>query len=155
MNKLLQRRSDFVTKVKIVLASAGVPPGAYAKTLASVIGVAIAQAYRKLSGASPFTLPQLEAFEVDYGVQLIEVRLDDLATVKSFRPWTAASFVIAGNKLPCRALIEGAQKLANPRYVAFLVRGEWQICLAKEHVGNGPVFDVEEVALVTGDSEQS
>jgi hypothetical protein len=155
MDAMMKRRADCVTKVKMVLAGAGVPPRAHAKTLAAVIGVAIAQAYRKLSGASPFTLPQLEAFELAYGVQLVEVRLDDLATVKSFRKWTDASFVVAGHKLPCRALIESAQKSASPRYVAYLVRGEWQICLAEEHLGNGPVFDVEELALVTGESEQS
>jgi len=154
MDPMMKRRADCVTKVKMVLAGAGVPPRAYAKTLSGVIGVAIAQAYRKLSGVSPFTLPQLEAIELAYGVQLIEVRLDDLATTKSFRPWTDASFMVAGHRLPCRALIESAQKLATPRYIAFLVRGEWQICLAEEHVGNGPVFDVEELALLTGEPEQ-
>jgi hypothetical protein len=155
MNKLTQRRADLVTKVKMVLARAGVPPGAYAKTLAGVIGVAIAQAYRKLSGASPFTLPQLEAFEQAYGVQVIEVMLDDLTEVKSFRPWTDATFLIAGHKLPCRALVESAQKLANPLYLAFLIKGEWQICLAEEHVVDGPVFDVDELTLVTGEFMQS
>ena len=155
MDTMAKRRVDFVTKVKMVLAAAGVPQGAYAKTLAGVIGVAIAQAYRKLSGASPFTLPQLEAFEMAYGVQLIEVRLDDLGAAKSLRPWTEASFVVAGHKLPCRALIGSAQKSASPRYLAFLVRGEWQICLAKDHAGKGPVFDVEELTLITDESEQT
>jgi hypothetical protein len=154
MNNLTQRRADFVTKVKMVLASAGVPPGAYAKTLAGVIGVAIAQAYRKLSGASPFTLPQLEAFELAYDVQLFEVRLDVIPEGKTIRYWTEGSLIVAGRKLPCRALVGGAQKLANPKYVAFLIRGEWQICLADEHAGDGPVFDVDELALVTGESVQ-
>lgn len=154
MNKLRQRRADCVTKVKMVLARAGVPPGAYAKTLAGVIGVAIAQAYRKLSGASPFTLPQLEAFELAYGVQMIEIRLDDLTEVKSFRPLTDATFIVAGHKLPCLALIGSAQKLDNPIYIAFLVRGEWQIRLAEEHVANGPVFDVDELMLMTDESAQ-
>lgn len=154
MDKLTQRRADFVTKVKMVLARAGVPQGAYAKTLAGVIGVAIAQAYRKLSGASPFTVPQLEAFELAYGVQVIEVRLDDLTEVKSFRPWTDATFMVGGHKLPCRALIGSAQKQAKPLYVAFLVRGGWQICLAEEHVADGPVFDVDELALLTDEPTQ-
>lgn len=155
MNKLNQRRADLVTKVKMVLAGAGVPPGAYAKTLASVIGVAIAQAYRKLSGVSPFTLPQLEAFELAYGVQLVEVRFDDLGEVKNFRPWTEATLTIAGHELPCRAQIASAQKLERPRYVAFLVRGEWRICIPEEHVSDGPVFDVDDITLVTGESEQT
>lgn len=153
MDTITTRREDLVTKVKLVLAGAGVPQRMYAKTLAGVIGVAIAQAYRKLSGASPFTLPQLEAFELVYGVQLLEVRLDDVATVRSIRPWTEASLIVAGHRLPCRARVGGAQKLETPRYIAFLVRGEWQICLAKEHVRDGPVFDVDELALVTGESE--
>lgn len=151
MNKLTQRRADFVTKVKSVLASAGVPPGAYARTLAGVIGVAIAQAYRKLSGASPFTLPQLEAFELAYGVELIKVLLDDEQEANALRPWTEASLVINGHTLPCHALIGSAQKLARPRYVAFLFRGEWRICLTEEHDGDGPVFDVDELVLVTGE----
>ena len=155
METLTKRRVDCVTKVKMVLAAAGVPPGAYAKTLAGVTGVAIAQAYRKLSCASPFTLPQIEAFEQAYGVQLVEVRFDDLDCVKYSRPWTEAVFAIAGHKLPCRALIDSAQKLASPRYVAYLVRGEWHICLGEEYARNGPVFDVEELRLITGGAEQS
>jgi hypothetical protein len=155
MDKLMQRRADCVTKVKMVLACAGVPQRAYAKTLAPVIGVAIAQAYKKLSGASPFTMPQLEAIELAYGVQLIEVRLDDLDTARNFRAWTDASLVIAGHTLPCRALVGGTQKLASPRYVAFLIRGAWQICLAEDHVPDGPVFDVDALTLVMGDSLQT
>jgi hypothetical protein len=58
MDSIEQRRVDLITKVKSALADAGVPPAGYAKALSSVIGVAITQAYRKLSGASAFTFPQ-------------------------------------------------------------------------------------------------
>jgi len=66
MDKLEQRRIDLIAAVRTVLANAGIKPPACAKELSNVLGIAIAQAYRKLNGSSVFTLPQIEAIEQAY-----------------------------------------------------------------------------------------
>jgi hypothetical protein len=148
MNNLEQRRADLVAKVKLVLANAGVQAPAYAKTLSSVLDVGIAQAYRKLSGASPFTLPQIEAIELAYGVELLSVQFDASgASSKGIRTWTKATFVIAGRELACQAILGAARKGADRRYAAFLRRGAWFICLPEDHNEPEPLFDVEALAM--------
>jgi hypothetical protein len=73
MDSLEQRRVDLIVTVRRTLIDAGVPAHGCAKALSTVLGVAIAQAYRKLNGTSVFTFPQIEAIEQEYGVQLLTV----------------------------------------------------------------------------------
>ncbi|UTY55886.1 helix-turn-helix domain-containing protein [Massilia sp. erpn] len=144
-----QRRHDLITKVKLVLATVGVQPQAYAKALSSVIGVAIAQAYRKLNGASAFTLPQIEAIEIAYGVELLRVQLDAVHPgVKGMQSWTKALFVLGSHRLPCQIRIGAARKVSRQRFAAFLRRGEWHVCLRSEYAGTEPLFAIDAMTMV-------
>lgn len=149
MASIKQRRADLIARVKWVLANAGVPPISYAKALSSVIGVAIAQAYKKLSGASVFTLPQIEAIEFAYGVELLAVPQDPKQTpVRGSRNLTNATFVVAGHSLPCQIILGAARSTAGRRFAAFLHRGEWFVCLTIEYSGNAPLFEVEVLNMI-------
>lgn len=146
MESLDQRSFDLIARVRLVLETAGVPPSGCAKALSSVLGVAIGQAYRKLRGDNPFTLPQIEAIEKAYGVQLLAVPACTSAA-KTVRAWTDALFEIGGRELPCRIVLGSARKASNNRYAAFLQRGQWYVMLSDEYDGTDPLFDIDVMQL--------
>ncbi|WP_436108463.1 helix-turn-helix domain-containing protein [Massilia sp. LjRoot122] len=150
MDSLEKRRRDLVLQVKRVLAAAGVPASGYAKTLSTVLGVASAQAYRKLSGASVFTLPQIEAIETHFGVELLTVvPSSDGAFVKGISAWTDATLRVAGHALACKVQLGNARKGSTHRFAAYLLRGEWHVCLADDCSDIYPLFDVTSMDMVT------
>jgi hypothetical protein len=150
MDSVEQRRRDLIAKVRVVLGNAGVAPQASAKALSSVLDIAIAQAYRKLSGASVFTLPQIEAIEQAYGVQLLTVPQElQMHPVKQVASWSNATFVVEGRKIPCQMALGGARKAIGHRFVAFILKGQWYIYLADEYAGKEPLFDVEAMRMTT------
>jgi hypothetical protein len=151
MDSVEQRRVDLIAKVRSTIMEAGVPAPGCAKALSSVLGIAIAQAYRKFSGASVFTLPQIEAIEQEYGVQLLVVPQDHRTLpAKSARGWTEATFVVEGRGIPCQVALGGARKAIGHRFVAFIIKGQWYIYLADEYSGKEPLFDVDAMHMVTG-----
>ena len=132
------------------MMEAGVPAQGCAKALSAVLGIAIAQGYRKLSGASVFTLPQIEAIENEYGVQLFVVPQElNVHTAKISRSWTDATFVVEGRRIPCQVSLGGARKSANHRFVGFILKGQWFIYLAEEYSGREPLFDVDAMRMAT------
>lgn len=150
MDSLEKRRRDLVVQVKRVLAAAGVPASGYAKTLSLVLGVASAQAYRKLSGASVFTLPQIEALETHFGVELLTVvPSSDKTFVKGISDWTDATFRVAGHALACKVQLGNARRGSAHRFAAYLLRGEWFVCLPVECDDTYPLFDVTAMDMVT------
>lgn len=150
MDSVEQRRVELIAKVRTTLLEAGVPASGCAKALSSILGIAIAQAYRKFSGASVFTLPQIEAIELKYGVQLLTVPHEPRTlSIKSHRSWTDATFVVEGRQMPCEVTLGGARKAGGHRFVALILKGQWYIYLADEYSGNEPLFDVEAVHMVT------
>lgn len=150
MDTFEQRRMDLIARVKRVLVNAGVPETGWAKALSLAIGVAVAQAYRKLSGASVFTLPQIEAIELAYGVELLTVPLDSgPAPIKTVRNWANAMFLVAGHELPCQVVLGSARKAVGHRFAAFLLRGKWFVCLPEEYSGTDPLFDVDLMRMPT------
>jgi len=150
MDSLEKRRQDLVVQVKRVLAAAGVPTSGYAKTLSTVLGVASAQAYRKLSGASVFTLPQIEAIELHFGVELLTVvPCSATAFVKGIADWTDATFAVSGHMLPCKVQLGNARKEGTHRFAAFLLRGAWHVCLPEECDDTYPLFDVTAMDMIT------
>jgi hypothetical protein len=148
MDSVEQRRVDLIAKVRTTIMEAGVPTHGCAKALSTVLGIAIAQAYRKLSGASVFTFPQVEAIEHEYEVQLLIVPQDPLAG-KSSRSLTNATFVVEGRNIPCQVSLGGARKATGQRFVALILKGQWYIYLAEEYSGKEPLFDVEAMHMAT------
>lgn len=150
MDSVEQRRVDLIAKVRATLMDAGVPASGCAKALANVLDIAIAQAYRKFSGASVFTLPQIEAIEEKYGVQLLTVTQDSgTRPVKGSRFWSDATFVVEGRKIPCRVAVGAAGRAEGHRFVAFILKGQWYVYLAEEYSGKEPVFDVDAIQMAT------
>jgi hypothetical protein len=147
MDKLEQRRVDLIAAVRSVLANAGIKPPACAKELSNVLGIAIAQAYRKLNGSSVFTLPQIEAIEQTYGVELLTVQVAPDQLPAEVRNWTGATLLVGHHKLPCEISVGSSRRASSARYAAFLLRGEWFVCLPNEHSGNEPLFDVDEMHM--------
>lgn len=150
MDSVEQRRVELIAKVRATIMDAGVPASGCAKALSTVLGVAIAQAYRKFSGASVFTLPQIEAIEQEYGVQLLTVPQEPrMHSVASHRSWTDATFVVEGRQIPCQVTLGGARKAVSHRFVAFILKGHWYIYLAEEYSGKEPLFDVDSMRMAT------
>lgn len=150
MDSVEQRRVDLIAKVRATIMEAGVPASGCARELSTVLGIAIAQAYRKFSGASVFTLPQIEAIEQKYGVQLLTVPQEPRThPLKSPRSWTDATFVVEGRQMPCQVALGGAKKALGHRFVAFILKGQWYIYLANEYSGKEPVFDVDAMRMAT------
>lgn len=148
MDSVEQRRVDLIAKVRTTLIEAGVPASKCAKALSTVLGIAIAQAYRKLNGASVFTFPQVEAIEREYGVQLLLVPQEpSTQPVRPSRSWINATFVVEGRTIPCHASLGGGRKSPDQRFVAFILKGQWYIYLADEYSGREPLFDVEEMHM--------
>ena len=147
MDKLEQRRIDLIAAVRTVLANAGIKPPACAKELSNVLGIAIAQAYRKLNGSSVFTLPQIEAIEQRYGVELLAVQVAPDQLPAEVRNWTGATLLIGQHKLPCDIAVGSSRRTLSARYAAYLSRGEWFVCMPHEHSTNEPLFDVDEMRM--------
>lgn len=148
MDSVEQRRVDLIAKVRATIMEAGVPAHGCAKALSTVLDIAIAQAYRKLSGASVFTLPQVEAIEQEYGVQLLIVPHDSRAQpFKNPGSWTDATFVVEGRQIPCHVSLGGARKAVGQRFVAFILKGQWYVYLAEEYLGKEPLFDVDAMRM--------
>lgn len=155
MDSLEKRRRDLVLQVRRVLAAAGIPTSGYAKTLSTVLGVASAQAYRKLSGASVFTFPQIEAIETHFGVELLTVvPSSDSAFVKGISDWTDATLDIAGQALACKVQLGHARKGSTHRFAAYLLRGEWHVCVSGDCDDTFPLFDVTAINMVTTVSDK-
>lgn len=151
MDKLEQRRIDLIAAVRTVLANAGIKPAACAKELSNVLGIAMAQAYRKLNGSSVFTLPQIEAIEQTYGFELLKVQVAPDQLPAEVRNWTDATLLIGQHKLPCEISVGSSRRASSARYAAFLLRGEWFVCLLSEHSGAEPLFDVDEMHMTVRD----
>jgi hypothetical protein len=150
MDTVEQRRSDLIARVRATLMEAGIPSSGCAKALSSVLGIAIAQAYRKFSGASVFTLPQIEAIEEKFGVQLLTVTQEPgTQLVKGSRFWSDATFVVEGRTIPCRVAVGDAGKAPGHRFVAFILKGQWYVYLAEEYSGKEPVFNVAAIQIAT------
>lgn len=150
MDSVEQRRVDLIAKVRATLIDAGVPASGCAKALSTVLDVAIAQAYRKLSGVSVFTFPQIEAIEQEYGVQLLTVvQGPNTQPGKTSRSRINATLVVEGRNIPCEVTLGGARKAVGRRFVAFLLKGQWYIYLADEYSGKEPLFDVEAMQMNT------
>jgi hypothetical protein len=150
MDSLERRRVELIAKVRTTLIDAGVPAHGCAKALSTVLGVAIAQAYRKLNGVSVFTFPQIEALEQEYGVQLLTVVQEPNAQPgRTSRSWIDATFVVEGRNIPCEITLGGARKAVGQRFVAFLLKGQWYVYLGDEYSGKEPLFDVEAMHMVT------
>jgi BetR domain len=150
MDSLEQRRVDLIAKVRTTLIDAGVPAHGCAKALSTVLDVAIAQAYRKLSGVSVFTFPQIEAIEQEYGVQLLTVVQEpNTQQGKTSRSRINATLVVEGRNIPCEVTLGGARKAAGQRFVALLLKGQWYVYLADEYSGKEPLFDVATMHMVT------
>jgi len=147
MDKLEQRRIDLIAAVRTVLANAGTKPHACAKELSNVLGIAIAQAYRKLNGSSVFTLPQIEAIELAYGVELLTVQVAPEQLPAELRNWTSATLLVGHYTLPCEIAVGSSRRASSARYAAFLLRGEWFVCLPQVHSGSEPLFDVDEMRM--------
>ena len=147
MDKLEKRRVDLIAAVRLVLANAGVKPPGLAKELSNVLGIAIAQAYRKLNGSSVFTFPQIEAIEQAYGVQLFTVQVSTGLLPAEVGNWTGATLLAGPHKLPCEIAIGSSKRVSSARYAAFLSRGDWFVCLPYDHAGDEPLFDVNEIRI--------
>lgn len=147
MDKLEQRRIDLIAAVRTVLANAGIKPPALAKELSTVLGIAIAQAYRKLNGSSVFTLPQIESIEQTYGVELLAVQVVPDQLLAEVRNCTAATLLIGQYKLPCEIAVGPCRRTLSTRYAAYLSRGKWFVCIPDEHATNEPLFDVDEMRM--------
>lgn len=152
MESLEQRREDLIARVKRTLSSAAVTPAGYAKTLAKVLGISLPQAYRKLNGASVFTMPQIEAIESAYGIELLAVPSgEDKSALKGVRTFIEATFVVADYALPCQIILGTARKAPGHRYSAFLKRGQWYVCVPGDYAGSEPLFDVIALHLSPGE----
>jgi len=150
MDSVEQRREELIAKVRATLIDAGIPTSGCAKALSTVLDIAIAQAYRKFSGASVFTFPQIEAIEEKYGVQLLTVTQDPgTQSVKGSRFWSDATFVVDGRQIPCRVALGAAGRVQGHRFVAFILKGRWYVYLAEEYSGKEPVFDVDAIQIAT------
>jgi hypothetical protein len=144
-----ERRIELAAQVKRVLAGADIPRAAYAKTLCDVLGIAIAQSYRKLNGASDYTLPQIAALEQHFGVELIRVVVERelLTPRKGTKNWTDAVLILDDQSVLCRIVVGSAwQEPPRRPFAAYLERGQWQVCLPSKCPGGAPLFEVEQFA---------
>jgi hypothetical protein len=143
MDSVEQRREDLIARVKGALSSTGVTPAGYAKTLSNVLSISLPQAYRKLNGVSVFTMPQIEAIESAYGIELMVVPSgEDERIPKGVRTFIEATFAIGDYALPCQIILGTARKAPGHRFSAFLKRGQWYVCVPGDYAGSEPLFDV-------------
>lgn len=138
--------------MRAVMSRAGIRKVEHAKTLSSIIGVSVPQAYKKLNGGSDMTLPQIDAFNRAFEVQVLSTSVisPDHPLDKSTSVIKGAYFIVGPGRMDVSCTIVVGVQLRSDyanRFAAFRSEGTWFVDEVAACPGNAALYEIEKLTI--------